>query len=90
MIDQSKKAFEAFQSTLPVGGATSAPAGPVIPTGRISIHAPRGGSDVALVLVGLALGFQSTLPVGGATTSQGHMGAGKEAFQSTLPVGGAT
>ena len=56
-----------FQSTLPVGGAT--------PTGEdpdkistISIHAPRGGSDV---LSGWpdcqGNRFQSTLPVGGAT-----------------------
>ena len=34
-----------FQSTLPVGGATSLP-GTILKRFRISIHAPRGGSDV--------------------------------------------
>ena len=79
-----------FQSTLPVGGATSRrrrSAGwasyfnPRSPWGErqylhehpshtssISIHAPRGGSDVSLLLLmRMCRKFQSTLPVGGAT-----------------------
>ena len=56
-----------FQSTLPVGGATvrdrEALAAP-----DISIHAPRGGSDMQADINGdTYCSFQSTLPVGGAT-----------------------
>ena len=59
--------YPRFQSTLPVGGAT-----PGIPAAdspsRISIHAPRGGSDPPAHGRGLRDRiFQSTLPVGGAT-----------------------
>ena len=58
----------------------------------ISIHAPRGGSDILLLLL-LPLNllrFQSTLPVGGATAKIFSKTAAKTKFQSTLPVGGAT
>ena len=58
-----------FQSTLPVGGAT----GRKRRRGkrrRISIHAPRGGSDPFFSGVNIAKSlFQSTLPVGGATSA---------------------
>ena len=79
----------AFQSTLPVGGAT---AKAILPGGRfrISIHAPRGGSDQPFGTNSIHdLLFQSTLPVGGATKlhAQRHS---LSIFQSTLPVGGAT
>ena len=37
-------AIATFQSTLPVGGATSLPSS-ILKRFRISIHAPRGGSD---------------------------------------------
>ena len=56
-----------FQSTLPVGGATSLHQlhGVHLP---ISIHAPRGGSDGTARRRTMPSGrFQSTLPVGGAT-----------------------
>ena len=79
-----------FQSTLPVGGATTDatkfgdeendfnPRSPwgerhsadhnAVFTFRISIHAPRGGSDKdGFCLYFVLLLFQSTLPVGGAT-----------------------
>ena len=58
-----------FQSTLPVGGATAGVCG--ISGGTvISIHAPRGGSDLWKMLYDSKRKvFQSTLPVGGATTS---------------------
>ena len=56
-----------FQSTLPVGGATNI----LVPEElipNISIHAPRGGSDLLGVYIfQTAKKFQSTLPVGGAT-----------------------
>ena len=58
---------EEFQSTLPVGGATIfAQLIDIILV--ISIHAPRGGSDIyiAAIFTEVVL-FQSTLPVGGAT-----------------------
>ena len=78
-----------FQSTLPVGGATTLPPGwfvrhlfqSTLPVGgatfpedllcyreNISIHAPRGGSDLLTGQVFRVYKvFQSTLPVGGAT-----------------------
>ena len=56
-----------FQSTLPVGGATRA-AAMRLAIGTISIHAPRGGSDLIVQLPCDGFdSFQSTLPVGGAT-----------------------
>ena len=42
--DTSQQNNFAFQSTLPVRGATEEPQVPSMP-GRISIHAPRAGSD---------------------------------------------
>ena len=57
-----------FQSTLPVGGATGCISGMVRPI-RISIHAPRGGSDLRGDFMSISdAKFQSTLPVGGATS----------------------
>ena len=57
-----------FQSTLPVGGATSGSPAPAGHLG-ISIHAPRGGSDIGpSVVTAPRRIFQSTLPVGGATS----------------------
>ena len=58
---------QSFQSTLPVGGATEVLSVPPF-TLRISIHAPRGGSDTSSRGRPAArFQFQSTLPVGGAT-----------------------
>ena len=64
---REKRETEEFQSTLPVGGAT-------VKTAlkrshiMISIHAPRGGSDIPrFPRSSLPALFQSTLPVGGAT-----------------------
>ena len=59
-------------------------------TDEISIHAPRGGSDLALrVSNSFSFSFQSTLPVGGATRWSLSFSC-PLSFQSTLPVGGAT
>ena len=56
-----------FQSTLPVGGATTRRER-LSRQRDISIHAPRGGSDVGRCDDNpLRSRFQSTLPVGGAT-----------------------
>ena len=56
-----------FQSTLPVWGATP-PCACAAWTGRISIHAPRVGSDNSQTKSFLfCTVFQSTLPVWGAT-----------------------
>ena len=57
----------------------------------ISIHAPRGGSDLcnSQLHVDVKL-FQSTLPVGGATWNPSPGMVPAILFQSTLPVGGAT
>ena len=59
-----------FQSTLPVRGATDSIFGLDLPT-RISIHAPREGSDLTKI-AGAWTGceFQSTLPVRGATRAR--------------------
>ena len=78
-----------FQSTLPVRG-TTAVGRYLDQLRRISIHAPRAGSDG---YIGLPLrqdsGFQSTLPVRGATLIWRATSSGTR-FQSTLPVRGAT
>ena len=56
-----------FQSTLPVGGATRYRV-PQLPSYPISIHTPRGGSDLGAARSYITdATFQSTLPVGGAT-----------------------
>ena len=58
---------EQFQSTLPVGGATPSSLLCFV-LYHISIHAPREGSDLPiLVNRRFLIKFQSTLPVGGAT-----------------------
>ena len=78
-----------FQSTLPVGGATdTSVAVPVI--SAISIHAPRGGSDI--------IGQAGIFPRGNfnprSPWGERHdcviIGLFNAEFQSTLPVGGAT
>ena len=58
--------LDTFQSTLPARGAT---AGFCIkkPDGKISIHAPRTGSDVIDIAPFDTPEFQSTLPARGAT-----------------------
>ena len=56
----------------------------------ISIHAPREGSDIDLILVVCTYDrFQSTLPARGATRDRQWTTAWMP-FQSTLPARGAT
>ena len=58
---------------------------------RISIHAPRVGSDYSNAAFSKILEkFQSTLPVWGATGGQSPFPSFGWKFQSTLPVWGAT
>ena len=79
-----------FQSTLPVRGATAYRSGSQ-GRGKISIHAPRAGSDPRRrVCNGRRRGFQSTLPVRGATHAAAQILFALMEFQSTLPVRGAT
>ena len=79
-----------FQSTLPARGATRAlMVCMILP--RISIHAPRTGSDISIALTAVVrLKFQSTLPARGATWLSACKRRCNCRFQSTLPARGAT
>ena len=79
---------ERFQPTLPVRGATRLRRRSVRHR-RISTHAPRAGSDVALHMTKSTDVFQPTLPVRGATQATGQ-DLIVYGFQPTLPVRGAT
>ena len=78
-----------FQSTLPARGATVDGLCTFI-TLRISIHAPREGSDFSSISLGIpCVLFQSTLPARGATRTRSPR-TSSGPFQSTLPARGAT
>ena len=78
-----------FQSTLPVWGATPA-AQPTTASIRISIHAPRVGSDrVADQADQRQHHFNPRSPCGERLQSRA-VGVQRSLFQSTLPVWGAT
>ena len=79
----------AFQSTLPVGGATICCCCCVVFATDFNPRSPWGERPSSHYHVRNAVIFQSTLPVGGATNSRPQHCA-KDVFQSTLPVGGAT
>ena len=78
-----------FQSTLPVGGATIS-----ISTGGasygISIHTPRGGSDLLQFGVLPILVYFNPHSPWGERQVNDRGASHLYAFQSTLPVGGAT
>ena len=79
--------YLAFQSTLPVGGATIGIRSPELKD-VISIHAPRGGSDNAVrTAVGSFGRFQSTLPVGGATVMSAVLVSAPAHFNPRSPWG---
>ena len=81
--------FAGFQSTLPVGGATSSIRAESSRRGYFNPRSPWGERQPAAILYLGSPKFQSTLPVGGATP--GNLGSFfGDPFQSTLPVGGAT
>ena len=71
----SRVRWDAFQSTLPARGATRGRIFKLYPR-KISIHAPRTGSDPILTRQRVTPPFQSTLPARGATTVAGFA-AGK-------------
>ena len=82
--------FPEFQSTLPVRGATKA--GPPEPVaGKISIHAPRAGSDARPRRWGRPrCDFNPRSPCGERPRRNGETYRHSLTFQSTLPVRGAT
>jgi len=84
---RNKNLLFGFQSTLPAGGATRQSRLPItIPT--ISIHAPRGGSDISPFLFDLfELEFQSTLPAGGATAERFTLSSVGTNFNPRSPRG---
>ena len=78
-----------FQFTLPVGGATSAV--PVLfRPHRISIHAPRGGSDTRHRGGNHPPGHFNPRSPWGERRAFANNCSRNRPFQSTLPVGGAT
>ena len=78
-----------FQSTLPVWGATIS-CGFVRRTDRISIHAPRVGSDSISLTNCTARGYFNPRSPCGERPIQRHVPGSVILFQSTLPVWGAT
>ena len=86
---QCQSGLLGFQSTLPVGGATL-PFRAYALIANISIHAPRGGSDLrCLVFSSWSLYFNPRSPWGERLPDR-KIHSYNELFQSTLPVGGAT
>ena len=80
---------QAFQSTLPVWGATNGRK-PKKTKGEISIHAPRVGSDRSVMPDSSAtLDFNPRSPCGERLSETDTIGM-PIIFQSTLPVWGAT
>ena len=80
-----------FQSTLPAGGATTIKV--YVPRDKkISIHAPRGGSDRGGSggFSGAIRDFNPRSPRGERPGRHPEEGARPVEFQSTLPAGGAT
>ena len=79
-----------FQSTLPVGGATCRRRR-CHPHPHVSIHAPRGGSDLSrhVGAENLPDCFNPRSPWGERLNGSNTVAPTQE-FQSTLPVGGAT
>ena len=89
---QGKRVYRSqFQSTLPARGATAWTAGMLSWTRRISIHAPRTGSDPAEppAAARAASNFNPRSPHG-ERRGRDNSRRGRHAFQSTLPARGAT
>ncbi len=87
MIYSTLNSPRLFQSTLPVRGATFiAFISPAI--SRISIHAPRAGSDETIdEQLAEVWEFQSTLPVRGATCVSIHIILTRSDFNPRSPCG---
>ena len=84
-----QKGLQLFQSTLPVGGATYNlyPSSSVC---KISIHAPRGGSDLQKGASAKGYGYFNPRSPWGERRFGSSFAVPLGIFQSTLPVGGAT
>ena len=78
-----------FQSTLPVGGATTKMSAQNW-LATISIHAPRGGSDILYFVVGAHADYFNPRSPWGERLHMVLTCLNRKRFQSTLPVGGAT
>ncbi len=78
-----------FQSTLPVRGATRSRRKGCKHV-RISIHAPRAGSDAARCMDTTTSVISIHAPRAGSDCAQACAGCRRLTFQSTLPVRGAT
>ena len=78
-----------FQSTLPARGATSRK-GDMLKTVKISIHAPREGSDVARNEKRMRYIISIHAPREGSDYAFWHPAKLVREFQSTLPARGAT
>ena len=79
-----------FQSTLPARGATGCNHCISREHNRISIHAPRTGSDLSHVALLLRLYYFNPRSPHGERPCPIAVACGKNAFQSTLPARGAT
>ena len=86
---QNTNSTGGFQSTLPVWGATSGIVRADL-QGRISIHAPRVGSDILLVGLWETDGISIHAPRVGSDVAAPVLLVHIDQFQSTLPVWGAT
>ncbi len=85
-----KQSIIVFLSTLPMGGATLHSLFYKIHH-SISIHAPRGGSDVlGCSIEDLMEKISIHAPRGGSDSGAASETGGHGLFLSTLPVGGAT
>src|SRR5665213_168447 len=78
-----------FQSTLPARGATPRKRG-LRPPGRVSIHAPRAGSDRPLCSDRHMDGVSIHAPRAGSDRQSPDNHYTLRMFQSTLPARGAT
>ena len=81
--------FTEFQSTLPARGATRCSEASK-PSAKISIHAPRTGSDALCVCLLCASVISIHAPRTGSDHTAIEITAYKGQFQSTLPARGAT
>ena len=81
---------EIFQSTLPAWGATNALNDILYIYHRISIHAPRMGSDIILTCLHIKRRNFNPRSPHGERPARNYAEAWRIEFQSTLPAWGAT
>ena len=89
MLESAKSAYDEFQSTRPVRGATGRWSAKELPI-WISIHAPRAGRDGCWrAPKAPTMNFNPRAPCG-ARLAGGALKSFRSGFQSTRPVRGAT